>query len=52
MYKLFIGGVFYSFFKSPDYFGLADRTVIGILLKHRIQPKIRFNPADRNGIGT
>ena len=38
--------------KTPDYFGLADRTIIGILLKHRIQSQIHFNPADRNVIGT
>jgi len=30
MYEFFIGGMFYFFFKTADYFGLADRTVIGI----------------------
>ena len=35
-----------------DYFGLADRTVIGIFLKHHTQSQIHFNPADRSVIGT
>jgi len=30
MYEFFIGGVLRSFFKAADYFGLTDRTVIGI----------------------
>jgi len=31
MYELFIGGVFCSsLLKTPDYFGIADRSVIGI----------------------
>jgi len=38
--------------ETADYFGLADRIVIGILLKHHTQSQIQFNPADRSVIGT
>jgi len=38
--------------ETADYFGLADRTVIDIFLKHHTQSQIHFNPADRTVIGT
>jgi hypothetical protein len=52
MHELFIGGMFCFFFETADYFGLADKTVIGISLKHCIQSETHFNPANRNVIGT